>query len=248
LVSTRIATASINPVLDTRTPTTSTLTSSVVVNTTPPVVIDPVDPVKPNPPITILCNHNDGGGRKGRFEYDIEFGSNTGNCGISYDSMTTIPDRFTLIWDGNEYTTGFVGGKGYDSELQRLGYPTVVGPRTGTLTFNKTKSVPSKAKLIVDAPLSGTAWKYNVICPNGVANTPLPITTGTLSFNILAPTDVRFGSALINQTTIVRDLLVKVETLRLPTKLLAVLCSLAMAESTWPLSTPTWEALAIKAP
>lgn len=189
LVSTRVATTSVNPVLDTRTPTTSTLTSTVVINTTP--AIQP-DPIKPTPPITISCSHNDNGGKQGRFEYDIEFGSNTGNCGISYDTMSTIPDRFTLIWDGKDYTSGFVGGKGYDAELQRLGFPTVVGSRTGTLTFNKTKASPSKAKLIVDAPIRNTGWKYSVICPNGTANTPLPITTGTLAFDISAPTTLNF--------------------------------------------------------
>jgi hypothetical protein len=191
LVSTRVSTVSINPTLDTQTPKTSTLTSTVVVNTTPPAQNTVV---KPSDPPLISCSHNENGGKTGIFTYDIQFGSNTGNCGISYDTMSSIPDRFTIVWDGNSYTSGFVGGRGYNDELQKLGYPAVSGSRTGQLIFNKTKALPSIAKLVVDAPIRGTGWKYAVICPNGTANTPLPLTTSVLNLDINLPASVSFES------------------------------------------------------
>jgi len=177
LVSTRVSTVSINPVLDTKSVTSSTISSTVVGTNSNTVDITPPPPPAPPLPQIIRCNNTENGGKQGTFEYTIEFGSNTGICGITYDAFSTIPDRFTIIWDGNEYTTGFVGGTGYNSRLRALGFPEVVGFRSGQLTFNKTKSAPTKAILKIDAPFGGTAWKYKVICPGDAFTAPAPITT-----------------------------------------------------------------------
>jgi hypothetical protein len=176
LVSTRVSTVSINPVLDTKS-ITNTTTSTVVGTNNQTVDITPPPPPAPPPPPIIRCDNTENGGKQGTFEYTIEFGSNTGTCGITFDAFSSIPDRFTIIWDGNEYTSGFVGGTGYNSQLRALGFPEVVGIRTGQLTFNKTKSTPTKAILKIDAPFRGTAWKYKVICPGNSITPPAPITT-----------------------------------------------------------------------
>jgi hypothetical protein len=192
LVSTRVSTVSINPVLDTTTSTTSTTTRTTVSRNSNTVDITPPPPPPPPPPPIARCANTLQGGNQGTFEYTIEFGANTGICGITYDAFSTIPDRFTIIWDGNEYTTGFVGGTGYNSQLRSLGFPEVVGFRTGQLTFNKTKSIPSKAILRVDAPFRGTAWNYRVICPGDSIVAPAPITTPKVELLILPPASSTF--------------------------------------------------------
>lgn len=171
LVATRVAHVSVNPLMDVST-TSCTTTSSIVVNTTTTTVdVTPPPPPPPPPPPIVRCGINQSGsGRTGRFIYTIDFGTETGTVGINYDAMSSIPDRFTIIWDGNRYTTGFVGGASYNSELNNLGFPSVSGPRTGALTFNKTKASPSTATLIVDAPIRGTGWAFGIRCP--VVNPP----------------------------------------------------------------------------
>jgi hypothetical protein len=200
LVATRVATVAIHPVLDTKQVSTESFSTSIGRNSETVDITPPPPPVQPVPQ-TVPCGYNETGGRQGIFEYSIEFGSNTGSCGITYDTLSSIPDRFTLIWDGNEYTSGFVGGAGYNGELRALGYPDVVGSRTGALRFNKTKATPTKALLRVDAPLRGTGWKYKVICP-GVANVaPTPIITPTFRFDISRPSSVDFTHRDTNIST-----------------------------------------------
>jgi hypothetical protein len=201
LVSTRVATVSINPVLDTKQVSTSSFSKTVVGTNTNTVDITPPPPPPPPPPPTVVCNSNvNGAGRQGTWEYTVEFGSNTGVCGISYDAKSIIPDRFTLIWDGNEYSTGFVGGTGYNTQLKARGFPEVVGPRTGSLTFNKTKSSPSKATLRIDAPFTGTEWSYRVICPAANIVPPTLTTTQSLTFTVDIPASIPFNASTFGGT------------------------------------------------
>jgi hypothetical protein len=202
IVATRVATTSVNPVLDTQTKSSTSVSTTVVGTNTTVRDLTPPPPPPPPPPPLIPCGFNENGGRQGTFDYTIEFGSNTGIAGISYDAMSTIPDRFTLIWDGNEYTSGFVGGTRYNSELNRLGFPSVVGDRTGTLTFNKNKTFPTTALLRVDAPIRGTGWKYSVICPAGTITPPAPITTGNIALTLSHTNSVGFGFAQRNNNTL----------------------------------------------
>lgn len=105
-------------------------------------------------------------GRQGTFTYTIDFTNGIGECGINYNSFT-VPDRFSITWDGNTVTSGFVGATSYNSRLSQLGYPNVTGPGVGKLVFQKTTAEPKTATITVDAPLSGTGWEFTPILPPG---------------------------------------------------------------------------------
>jgi len=191
LVSTRVSTVSINPTLDTRSTTGESVRTTVSTNSST-VDITPPPPPPPPPPPIIRCDNTQRGGNQGTFQYTIEFGSNTGICGITYDAFSTIPDRFTIVWDGNEYTTGFVGGAGYNSQLRSLGFPEVVGFRSGQLSFNKTKSNPTTAIVRIDAPFRGTGWNYKVVCPGNAFTSPASITTPKVELLVIPPSTFTF--------------------------------------------------------
>lgn len=178
LLSTRVATTSITPTTDTKTVVVSSTTKTNVVSTT--VTIP-----------TVSCSHVENGGRVGKFEYKLELGYGTGMCGISYNAYT-IPDRYTIIWDGKEYSTGFVGSTTYNTKLNSLGYPNVSSAGSGQLLFEKTKITPNSAILKVDAPITGTAWKYKVICPGDVVTAPTQNTSVSSKFVITAPETITF--------------------------------------------------------
>lgn len=170
IVATRVATQSISPVTDTTTKSTSSTRNIVVSNTS--VTKDITPPPPPPPPLLLACDQSQSGnGRTGRFEYELDFGSGVGNCGITYTTYG-IPDRYTIIWDGNSYSTGFVGNASYNPNLAALGFPAVASSSSGQLIFNKTKALPNKARLVVDAPLTGTAWNFKIVCPTVVPSAP----------------------------------------------------------------------------
>lgn len=118
----------------------------------------------------------------GVYDYTINFGPNTGTCGIAINTGP-IPDRFTLVWNGQTYTTGFHGiGSNVRSgstltenqRLAALGFPPVQTTATSSnLTFNKTSSSPSTASLRVEKPIGGS-YTFTVICP-----TNPPVTIGS---------------------------------------------------------------------
>ena len=113
-------------------------------------------------------------GESGTFEYTIDFGTDTGYAGIVYNSWG-IPDRFTIEWNGQVITTGFVGdpsgtGGDYNQQLLNLGYTeaeinTGAGTSKGVLYLDKTAAFPNTAKITVEAPLADTAWEIFGICP-----------------------------------------------------------------------------------
>lgn len=109
-------------------------------------------------------------GDVGLYEFEINFGTNTGLAGIHYNAYS-VPDRFIIEWDGNTYDSGYVGESYFDNQLIATGVdPADINtgvPSTGkgVLTFNKTSALPSTAKITVIAPLGGTAWRISGICP-----------------------------------------------------------------------------------
>jgi hypothetical protein len=174
IVATRVASVSINPVLEIGAGRTTTTQSTAVVGTqTNTVDITPPPPPAPPLPQSINCGQAvNGNGRVGRQTFTLNFGSDIGSCGINYNAFS-VPDRYTIIWNGQEYTTGFVGSSSFNSRLRALGFPDVVGSGSGQLRFNKTLASPSTATLIVDAPISGTAWSFTGVCPtSNIAPTP----------------------------------------------------------------------------
>jgi hypothetical protein len=174
IVSTRVATMSINPVLDVNTLNSSTVKTTVVGQTTIAVDLTPPPPPPPPKPEKVSCgNTREYAGRQGSFTYSIDFGSAVGSCGINYNAYT-VPDRYTITWNGIQYSTGFVGLSSYNTALRNLGFPNVTGPGTGVLRFNKTSAFPTTALITVDAPLTGTGWRYTVVCPEVVNVVPPP--------------------------------------------------------------------------
>lgn len=130
-----------------------------------------IDISAPSVPCDQAFNHSGG---TGDFFYFIDFGNDTGTAGIDYNAYN-VPDRFIIEWDGNVVAdSGFVGASSYNTSLAQAGVPqsdiNTGSPSTGagTLTFNKNKSTPTKAKIIVQAPLGSTGWNVQGKCP--VAN------------------------------------------------------------------------------
>jgi hypothetical protein len=197
IVATRVATQSISPVTETTTRSSTSTNNIVVSNTSTTVDITPPPPPPP-PPLLLRCDESQSGaGRQGTFEFELDFGSNTGNCGITYNAMG-IPDRYTIIWDGNSYSSGFVGSSTYNSRLNSLGFPNVNSAGTGQLIFNKTKSLPNKARLIVDAPLSGTAWNFKIVCPTVVPSPPPVAPEVVVTAAISLPSSLGIASPTLN--------------------------------------------------
>ena len=187
IVATRVVTVAINPVQQAVNSTSTTVSSSSETSV-----------VQKN--VTVRCGETQAGsGATGRYVYDIDFGTDIGQCGVNYDA-TGIPDRYTLVWNGQTISSGFRGSVAnagnasyYNNELNARGYPSVTGvidtnnPSAGKLRFTKTEIFPNKAQLIVDAPLSGTRWAWKAICP-GKTDNLLPETDGgRLSVSVDAP-------------------------------------------------------------
>jgi hypothetical protein len=97
----------------------------------------------------------------GLYTYRILTGTLTsGNVEIEYNTFN-IPDRFTLS-HGTTSTTGFVGDSSYDEALILLGYPAVVGPSAGTITYS---IIPGADTILtVEAPIEGTRFTFKVKC------------------------------------------------------------------------------------
>ncbi|MES2574080.1 MAG: SpvB/TcaC N-terminal domain-containing protein [Bacteroidota bacterium] len=110
----------------------------------------------------------------GDYTYTVDFGTTTGLLGLTYDSYN-VPDKFDILWNGTIYSSGYVGASYYDPELINMGIPAsqihTGDPTTGAgvLSFNKTSAYPTKAVIIVTAPLEGTAWEFTSFCTNGTS-------------------------------------------------------------------------------
>lgn len=120
----------------------------------------------------VACNDSFAfNGNAGTFSYQIDFGSGTGMCGINYDAFS-VPDRFRIEWNGSEVgDTGYVGSDSQDSTLINLGIDpgdintATPGTGQGQLLFNKVSAFPNVATIYVDAPLAGTGWNIQGVCP-----------------------------------------------------------------------------------
>lgn len=104
-------------------------------------------------------------GGTGFASYAITLGTATGTVTLTYQAYN-VPDRWRVVWNGVEVVnTGFRGHPANDPALNAAGYPSVVGPGTGSITFSKGSAYPTDAIVYVDAPLSGTAWDFTLSCP-----------------------------------------------------------------------------------
>ena len=89
-----------------------------------------------------------------------------------------VPVSFTLEWDGNTATTGFIGLDTYDADLIAAGVdPADINtgdPSTKdtTLTINKTSASPTLVRLNVLAPLVNDNYSLEFNCPTAIPSTP----------------------------------------------------------------------------
>lgn len=133
-------------------------------------------------------------GKQGTWTIRLNLGTRIGKCTIrcfnsptgssisgvnsiygAVSSDNGIPDKFTVIYKGEEYTTGFIGNSKYNARLKALGYEDVFAtPGTGyvDISFYKHEYGEEFAEIKVDAPLAGTSWSVQVTqCPNTIALT-----------------------------------------------------------------------------
>lgn len=133
--------------------------------------------------LTISCDDKlNFNGNSGLFEFDIDYGEDVGNAGIVYNTFD-VPEKFEIEWNGNLYSSGFVGVNDYDQQLLNTGV-FVSQIKTGsmstgecTLEFDKNSSLPSKARVRVFSPLGGAKWSVSGICPEAVVVDP-PVVVG----------------------------------------------------------------------
>lgn len=135
-------------------------------------VVPPPQPPPPTLPQTVQVNCGDTwltGVDVGSKFYEFNT-SNTGDVDIVIGG-NDVPIKFTLEWDGNTVTTGYIGLDTYDQELIDAGV-TLADINTGnpstkntTLTINKTAANPTLLKLTVDAPLVNDSYSLEFNCP-----------------------------------------------------------------------------------
>jgi hypothetical protein len=134
-------------------------------------------------------------GDSGTYEFQIDFGTDIGMCGVNYNAFG-VPDKFEIEWNGQLFSSGYVGESFYDQQLINLGIsPTEIntaspGNGVGILNFVKSQAFPTTATIRVTAPLSGTGWEMSGICPQ-------PIQTGNfteISWNDTKTTESRSGT------------------------------------------------------
>jgi len=127
-------------------------------------------------------------GKNGVHHFKINLGSGVGPANVICKTGT-IPDRFTLNYNGQEITSGFQTStnsnndiSNFNQRLKNLGYPEITRKNVGSykLEFVKQNAGVEYAYLTVDAPLKGTGWNIEVKCPSGTAN-PAP---GNLSLSL----------------------------------------------------------------
>lgn len=119
-------------------------------------------------------------GNAGTFEFPMDFGSGIGIAGIDYQAFN-LPDKFEIEWDGKTFSSGYVGLDVHDQALLNLGIsPSEIktdNPSSGmgTLSFNKTTAQPETGIIRVTAPLAGTAWQIDGICPGGTISSAVEV-------------------------------------------------------------------------
>jgi hypothetical protein len=141
------------------------------------------------------CNAYAYSGSIGTHEYIVDLGTATGSTVLNFEAYS-VPDIFKVEYNGVEViNTGYRGDDGtYD------GVPvTVAGPGAGSASFNKTTASPTWAKVIVEAPFTGTAWEFNLGCPGGASPPYIPPYPGTrITFT---GTSTTYGNSLNGGTS-----------------------------------------------
>ena len=102
-----------------------------------------------------------------------EFSNENPWVGIKF-IPTEQPVRYTIYFEGREYTTGFLGSNIFNTQLNNLGLPGVatqtVGSPTTKLYFKRSNPQSTQARLIVESPLANTGWQF--VVPSPLASDP----------------------------------------------------------------------------
>jgi len=128
-------------------------------------------------------------------KFIINYKKDIGQAGLSYTS-SGLPIRFDIIWNGQRYSTGYVGNSIYDGLLLNLGIPlssiNTGFPSTGVgiLNFDKFLSEKELAIIEIYTPIEGdNSWSVFGIAPEIVVlPTPTPTPTPTSVFSTPTPT------------------------------------------------------------
>ena len=172
------------------------------VDPTPPPSITPTPTPTPTPttiPDVIQCNSSASfsGGAAMPSVNIVALGSNLGDVTLTFQAFG-VPDRFVVKYGGEiVIDTGYRGSATYNSQLAALGLTPVVGPGSGTATFNKTSTEPY-ATVEVYGPFRGTAWNFSMSCPV----IPAPSVT-SYEFNSIFPENQNslYSTVVKNGTT-----------------------------------------------
>lgn len=136
-------------------------------------------------------------GELGVFEFTIDFGTDVGECGIDYIAGD-IPEKFEIEWNGNVFSSGYVGLSDHDQSLINLGVnPSEINTNdpssgTGQLKFIKTEAEPQIAIIRVTSKLSEAIWQVDGICPIGVILTPPTVDISTVKTTYEIDEEVSF--------------------------------------------------------
>jgi len=186
------------------TSTTSTSTSTSTTTTTIPPIVDCGTIISMN------------GKSCYPFTQEVELGSDTGICYLSYDTHH-MPDRVIVTWDGTvQIDTGYVGDQIYDygsinrnaftipltgltdpitsntypdfASYSDDGYPRIAGSGAGMSSFIKGTASPTSATVDVYAPMDGTIWGFVLQCPSSATTTSTTTNASTTSTTTNVPT------------------------------------------------------------
>jgi streptogramin lyase len=159
----------------------------------------------------------------------VTLGSGTGLVNYTFQAYG-VPDRFIVKWDnGVVIDTGYRGLSSYDiggsdrssfnasltGKLDPIalvtypnitiypsdGYPRVTSPGNGTVSFNKNLANPTSALVEVYAPMSGTAWDFQMNCPITTTTTSTTVTPTTTSTSSTSTTTTTTSTTAAPTTT-----------------------------------------------
>lgn len=180
ILATRMNLVSIDPLLqvkkgDTTTSTQTTTNRTTVTGTSNEVTLPGADGgVKQ----TFFCGEQTpaANGGIGEVAYKVNLGSGIGAANVTF-TTGTVPDRCTVLYNGESFTTGFIGNAtgsaltGYNKRLTNLGYPEVSSSASSrVISIIKQKTDVEYLTLKIDAPLKETAWSFKVQCPTPVVS------------------------------------------------------------------------------
>jgi hypothetical protein len=162
----------------TETPTNTPTQTNTPTNTVTPTVTPTSPPELPIYTGETVCDipYNINTGITGSWQITVQLGSYTGTVACTFNAYQ-VPDKFQVFWDGNlVIDTGFRGNAIFNSQLNALGYPSVVGTGFVTASWTKLTAFPDFATVVVTAPIDSTRFYFKLGCP---AVTPTPTVTPT---------------------------------------------------------------------